>query len=116
MAMITDTTDGVATDTSVRNTPHSGFTLGLITGGLIGAALGLAFAPRAGADLRRDVADAARDLGTAASEGYQTASSRVAKMVGPFAHNVHAVREEVAEGVASGAREVEQFARAVERG
>lgn len=104
------------TDTSGRNAQHSGFTLGLITGGLIGAALGLAFAPRAGAELRRGVAGAARNFGAGASERYRDASSRVAHMVGPFAHNVHAVRDEVADRVASGARDVEQFASSVDRG
>jgi gas vesicle protein len=96
--MITDTTDVAATNTSGQNTPLSGFTLGLITGGLVGAALALAFAPRAGADLRRGVAGAARDLGAAASARYQDASARVAHMVGPFAHNVSTVRDAVADG------------------
>ena len=44
-----------------------GFTAGLITGGFIGALLALAFAPRAGVDLRRRVIGVARDLGAAAA-------------------------------------------------
>lgn len=41
-----------------RELRRRGFAVGLITGGIIGAVLALAFAPRAGVDLRRSVAGA----------------------------------------------------------
>jgi gas vesicle protein len=97
-------------NTSELNAPRPGFTVGLIAGGIIGAVLALAFAPRAGADLRRSVASSARNLGTAASDRYQDASARVGHAVDPLATRVHAVPGDVADAVASGAHEVAQFA------
>ena len=52
-----------AIDTFEQSTSGPGFAMGLITGGIIGTVLALAFAPRAGADLRRSVAGAAKKLG-----------------------------------------------------
>ena len=61
-----------ATDAIEQRMPRSGFTAGLITGGIIGTVLALAFAPRAGADLRRSVTGAAKDLGAAAASATRT--------------------------------------------
>jgi gas vesicle protein len=56
-----------ALDTGPQTPAGPGFTAGLIAGGIIGAVLALAFAPRAGVDLRRRVTGAAKDLGAAAA-------------------------------------------------
>jgi hypothetical protein len=72
------------------NTQGSGFTAGVITGGIIGAVLALAFAPRAGADIRRSVASSARDLGSAISNRRQDAAAHVAHATGPFSHRAAA--------------------------
>jgi len=56
-------THDIATDHRAR----PGFTVGLIMGGIAGAVAALAFAPRAGADLRRSAAGSARNLGAMTS-------------------------------------------------
>ncbi len=103
-------TDQVAMNTSKPNSPPPGFTLGLIMGGIAGAVVALAFAPRAGADLRRSVAGSARNLGTAASDRYHKATARVGHAVDHLADKVHTVSEDVPDAVASGAQEVPRFA------
>ena len=91
----------VAIDTSRQNTRGPGFAIGLITGGMIGAALALAFAPHAGADLRRSVAGTARNLGRAASDRYQDASAQVGDAFGQLANKAKSVRDDAAEAVVS---------------
>ena len=72
-----------------------GFTAGLITGGFIGVMLALAFAPRAGVDLRRRVAGVARDLGAAAAAQGQDAAARAGAAVERLAHAAPAERHGV---------------------
>lgn len=55
----------------------SGFLIGFITGAALGAGLALLYAPRPGADMRREVAERAQTLGKRASEQYEAASERV---------------------------------------
>lgn len=65
----------------------------LIIGGTIGAAVALLFAPKAGRELRSDIADVTRrgvdrtretasQIGTKAGEYYETASSRAGELAG----------------------------------
>jgi gas vesicle protein len=96
-------------DTTTQNASGPGFTMGLITGGFIGAMLALAFAPRAGADLRRSVADTARTLGTAADR-LQDASARASAAVAPLADKVRAAGDDAADRVERGAHDVAEFA------
>lgn len=51
-----------------------GFMMGLLTGTVLGAGLGMLLAPKAGSDLRGQVAEQARHFGTKASEQYRKAS------------------------------------------
>jgi gas vesicle protein len=95
---------------------NNGFLLGLVTGGVIGAALTIAFAPRLAADLRQRVMASAGTLGGAASRRYRDASARMAGVVGEVTARGQAARDEVADAVARGAREVEQIARASKTG
>jgi gas vesicle protein len=103
-------TDNSATGTIEQSMPRHGFMLGLVTGGIIGAVLALAFAPRAGVQLRRSVAGAAKTLGTTASKRYQDASVRVGDAVGHLSSKAQAVRNDAADAVASGAHDVARFA------
>jgi gas vesicle protein len=102
-----------ATDTIEQSTPRPGFALGLLTGGIIGTVLALAFAPRAGADLRRGVASAGKKLGNAASEQYQDASARVGDAVGHLVNKVQAAGDDAADAVVSGADEIARVATAL---
>jgi gas vesicle protein len=87
------------------------FFFGLVTGSAIGAALAIACAPRV-ADLRRRVSATADDVSDAAVRGYQDVTARVADAVNTVTVKGQAVRDDVAEAVAGGARQVEQFAMA----
>jgi gas vesicle protein len=85
----------------MQTTPHSGFTIGLLTGGIVGAVLALAFAPRAGADLRRSVASTAKNLGSVASDRYQDASAIVGDASHSFGNKGAASARHGAEAVVS---------------
>jgi len=84
--------------------------IGFIVGGVVGAGLTMLLAPRAAAELRQRVTGSARELGRAASERYQQASTRVGEAVGELTRKGQGVRDDVLEVVASGAQKVERFA------
>jgi gas vesicle protein len=85
---------------------------GLIAGGAIGAGLALAFAPRLASELRQRARKSAADLHRAASGGYQDIGARITGVVDGVTATGQAVRDDVADAVARGAREVEQYAMA----
>jgi gas vesicle protein len=89
-----------------------GFVIGLFTGTVVGAGLAMWLVPRLASDLRERVTDSARSFGERASEQYQQASTRVGKAVGELTRKGQGARDDVAEAVASGARELERYARA----
>ena len=51
-----------------------GFMMGLLTGTVLGAGLGMLLAPKAGSDLRGTLGEQARNLGSMASEQYRKAT------------------------------------------
>jgi gas vesicle protein len=57
---------------------HNGFMMGLLTGTVLGAGLGMLLAPKAGSDLRGQLGEQARNIGTKASEQYRRASETAA--------------------------------------
>jgi gas vesicle protein len=54
----------------------SGFMMGLLTGTVLGAGLGMLFAPKAGSELRGQLTDTASKVGNAASESYHKVAER----------------------------------------
>ena len=88
------------------------FVLGLLAGTFLGAGLAMLFVPRLASELRERATDSARSLGERASEHYQQARTRVGETVDDLTRKGQGVRDEVAETVARGAREVERFATA----
>ena len=52
----------------------AGFMMGLIAGTVLGAGLGMLLAPKAGADLRGQIGQQAREFGNRASEQYRKAT------------------------------------------
>src|SRR5688572_26142141 len=52
----------------------SSFVMGLLTGTVLGAGLGMLFAPKAGSDLRNQISEQAGTLANTASEGYRRAT------------------------------------------
>ncbi len=59
----------------------SGFLIGLLCGTALGAAIGLMFAPKAGADFRQKLYDSTGDLRRKAYETYGQASEQVNNVV-----------------------------------
>ena len=57
------------------------FLMGLLAGTVLGAGLGMLFAPRAGSELRKQVGEQAGKLKSTAGGAYSTASERVNQMV-----------------------------------
>jgi gas vesicle protein len=57
------------------------FLMGLLAGTVLGAGLGMLFAPKAGAELRSQLGDQAGRLREAADQGYQQASDKVSQIV-----------------------------------
>jgi len=57
------------------------FLMGLLVGTVLGAGLGMLFAPKTGSELRSQLSDGANKLQRAASEGYQQASEKVSHIV-----------------------------------
>jgi gas vesicle protein len=97
------------TNSGPSQIPDHHFLIGFLTGGFV-AGLTMLFAPRVAAELRQRVTDSARNLGRAASEGYQKASTRAGGAVDDLTKKGQGVRDEVLEAVATGAQKVERFA------
>jgi gas vesicle protein len=57
------------------------FLMGLLAGTVLGAGLGMLFAPKAGADLRNQLTEQAGRLRNTANDTYQQASERVGQIV-----------------------------------
>lgn len=57
------------------------FLMGLLAGTVLGAGLGMLFAPKPGAELRTRLTEQAGKLRTTAADGYQQASGKVTQMV-----------------------------------
>ncbi len=62
-----------------------GFGTGLFAGAVIGAGVGLLFAPRAGAQLRRDIAATAANAGKAVTKQYRRSSQAVGETIDELA-------------------------------
>jgi len=86
------------------------FAIGLLTGTFVGAGLALWLAPRMASELGERMTDSAKDFGRHASEQFEEASSRVGEAVDNLTSKGQDVRDDVAEAVARGAREVERYA------
>ena len=57
------------------------FLMGLLAGTVLGAGLGMLFAPKAGADLRNQVSEQAGRLRTTANDAYSQAQEKVSQIV-----------------------------------
>src|SRR5512138_696205 len=57
------------------------FLMGLLAGTVLGAGLGMLFAPKTGTELRNQLGEQAGRLRTTAADGYNQASEKVSQMV-----------------------------------
>src|SRR5687768_9825606 len=80
----------------------SGFVMGLITGTVLGAGLGMLLAPKAGSELRGAIGEQARNLGSAASDQYRRASEATSGWVEKGREVVNQAREAVTRGAEEG--------------
>jgi gas vesicle protein len=101
---------------------RGGFLLGLLTGSAVGAGLAIYFSPRLASELRQRMTDTTTGLRNAASERFESAAARTADVVERVAgvaddmtRRGQAARDDVADAVARGARDVGRGAREVEQ-
>ena len=85
------------------------FVMGLLTGTVLGAGLGMLFAPKSGSDLRNQLSEQAGKMRDTASEGYRRAS----ETAGDWAEKGRDVVDKARDAVARGADEAQRYARDV---
>jgi gas vesicle protein len=83
-----------------------GFMMGLLTGTVLGAGLGMLLAPKAGTELRGAIGEQARNLGSMASEQYRRASEQA----GGWADKGREFVSQAKDAVARGAEEARGYA------
>src|SRR5882672_9513925 len=83
-----------------------GFMMGLLTGTVLGAGLGMLLAPKAGSDLRGAIGDQARTWGNTASEQYKKAS----ETAGQWADRGREIVDKARDAVSRGADEARSYA------
>jgi len=76
-----------------------GFMMGLLTGTVLGAGLGMLLAPKAGADLRGSLGEQARNLGSMANDQYRKASEAAGGWSEKGREFVDKARDAVSRGV-----------------
>ena len=79
--------------------------MGLLTGTVLGAGLGMLLAPKAGSELRGAIGEQARNLGNMASDGYRRASEQA----GGWAEKGRDFAEKAREAVVKGADEARSY-------
>jgi gas vesicle protein len=87
---------------------NGGFMMGLLTGTVLGAGLGMLFAPKSGTDLRHQIGEQANSLGRAAGEQYRRASDAATGIAEKARERIDQTKERVgrvAEDLRSEARE-----------
>src|SRR5262249_5390661 len=83
------------------------FVMGLLTGTVLGAGLGMLFAPKAGSELRNQISEQAGTIANTASEGYR----RVSETAGDLADRSRQVYDRAREAVTRGAEEAQRYVR-----
>ena len=83
-----------------------GFMMGLLTGTVLGAGLGMLLAPKAGSEIRGAIGEQARNLSNKASEQYKRAS----ETAGTWAERGRDMVDKAREAVGRGADEARGYA------
>ena len=91
---------------------HGGsFVMGLLTGTVLGAGLGLLFAPKAGSELRNQISGQAEHLAKQASDGYRNASQTAGEWADKGRERGREMFDKAKDAVARGTDEAERYAR-----
>ena len=85
------------------------FVMGLLTGTVLGAGLGMLFAPKSGSELRNQISEQAGSLANTASEGYR----RAQESAGEWAERGRDAYGKAREAVSKGADEAQRYVREV---
>src|SRR6185369_2279784 len=83
------------------------FVMGLLTGTVLGAGLGMLFAPKAGSELRNQISTQAGNLANTASEGVR----RAQETAGEWADRGREVYDKARDAVSRGADEAQRYVR-----
>jgi gas vesicle protein len=83
------------------------FVMGLLTGTVLGAGLGMLFAPKAGAEIRSQLSDQANSIANTASEGYRRAS----ETAGDLAVKGREIYDKARDAVSKGTEEAQRYVR-----
>ena len=78
------------------------FLMGLLAGTVLGAGLGMLFAPKAGSELRSQISESATKLRSTANESVQQASEKVSQMMDRGREAYDRARSSVSSMAASG--------------
>lgn len=81
-----------------ENEGTGGFMMGLLTGTVLGAGLGMLLAPRAGAEIRGQIGEQARNFGNKASDQYRKATETASGWAERGREFVDRAREAVSRG------------------
>jgi gas vesicle protein len=85
------------------------FVMGLLTGTVLGAGLGMLFAPKAGSELRSQLSDQAGSIANTASEQYR----RATEAAGDLADRGREMYDKARDAVAKGTDEAQRYVREV---
>src|SRR5215510_13843055 len=83
------------------------FVMGLLTGTVLGAGLGMLFPPKSGSELRNQISEQAGSLANTASEGYRKATETASE----WADRGRKVYDRAKDSVAKGADEAQRYVR-----
>ena len=83
------------------------FVIGLLTGTVLGAGLGMLFAPKAGSELRSQISDQAGNLANTASEQYR----RVQETASGLADRGREAYDRARDAVSRGSEEAQRYVR-----
>jgi gas vesicle protein len=99
------------------------FVMGLLTGTVLGAGLGMLFAPKAGSELRGQLSEQANNLANSASQGYRRATDAASgwaekgrETYDKAAEKGREVYDKAKDAVAKGADEAQRYAREASSG
>lgn len=87
-----------------------GFMLGLLTGTVLGAGLGMLFAPKAGAELRGQIGEQANNLSRVAQDQYRRASEVAGTVAERARETYNQVAERARDAVNRGVEEARSYA------
>src|SRR5437016_8715708 len=85
----------------------SRFVMGLLTGTVLGAGLGMLFAPKSGSEMRNQISEQAGNLANTASEGYRKASESASQ----WADRGKDLYEKTRDAESRGADEAQRYVR-----